>query len=158
VAAAEHEGRAVGDEARIHHPDRRRVEQVAREALVADRHHQEQHGERHQLAGRVGEAIDLADRGVEARGEVVLHEAADSIRDYCRPAFGPRWVTAPRFAGPTSATYFSSTPVTSRRGGRGFLFFREVFASSTPLTASMRIGSPSRSSASGPPAAASGET
>jgi hypothetical protein len=36
LAAAEHERRAVHHVARVEHPDRRRAEEVAREALVAD--------------------------------------------------------------------------------------------------------------------------
>jgi hypothetical protein len=67
VAAAEHERRAVRDVARVHDPDRRRVEQVARKALVADREDEEQHRERDDLAGRVREAVDPADRRVEGR-------------------------------------------------------------------------------------------
>src|SRR6185312_11808653 len=71
-------------------------------------------------------------------------------------------VTAPRCAEPTCSAYFASTPVTGARFG--CLAFRlrnsetGTWRESVPALASMRMRSPLRTSAIGPPAAASGET
>src|SRR6185503_1514690 len=75
VGAAEHEGGAVGHVARLEHPDRRRVEEVAREALVADRRHEPQHRQRDQLSGELGEAVDRPDDAVKRRWKIA-HRAA----------------------------------------------------------------------------------
>src|SRR5687768_3612729 len=144
-------------------------------------------GARSYLAGKAGLVAfarqDAASAGQGfprrevGRLEVLLHLAADPVHevrffvhcailkqsgsdpDYLRLA--RPWVIAPRCAEPTNAAYFSSTPETGARfGATGFRFFSsagDTFSSSNPLRASILMTSPSLTSASAPPAAASGE-
>src|SRR5258708_31360231 len=75
--------------------------------------------------------------------------------------FGPPCVTAPRYAEPTCAAYFSNTPDIARFGCFGDLRLSSAFDTSRvsePTAASMRMRSPFLTSAIAPPAAASGET
>src|SRR5262249_58257072 len=76
----------------------------------------------------------------------------------------PGWVTAPSRADPTCWAYFHKYPEVNV-GGRGFHALARAassallsLTSSVPLTASMAMMSPSRTTAIGPPTAASGPT
>src|SRR5436853_3554458 len=87
--------------------------------------------------------------------------ALDRARDLRLLAQAGGRVTAPAYAEPTSAAYFSSTPPRTRFGGLGLRRLSSAALtsnSSRPRVASMRTRSPFFSSAIGPPAAASGET
>src|SRR5258706_4039744 len=75
--------------------------------------------------------------------------------------FGPLCVTAPPYAEPTCAAYFSSTPDSARFGCFGDLRLSSAFDTSSvsvPAAASIRMRSPFLTSALAPRVAASGET
>src|SRR5262245_982693 len=104
------------------------------------------------------------------RGPLAAVRVTPAAKLLARPSYSrgqlaaPAWVMAPSRAGPTRLAYFSSTP--ARRSGwcgtwaarRAAISAAGISTSIEPAVQSMRTTSPSRTSAIGPPAAASGPT